>query len=97
MARSASTMYPPFPTDVPTAQLSKISLQKLLSADKAESAALFECCKSPGFFFLDLRDSPQGEELLEDVAKAFDASKALFDLDLDKKMINALKPGRAYG
>lgn len=97
MAPSEPSTYPPFPCDVPTAQLSKVSLRKLLSADRAESDALYESCKTSGFFLLDLTATPQGEELLQDVVKAFDVAKALFDLGVEEKMVYAMKPGRAYG
>ena len=97
MASTPTSTYPPFPSDVPTAYLPKVSLWKLLSADRAESAALYESCKMSGFFLLDLTATPQGEEILQDVLKAFDMAKALFELSFEKKMEYALKPGRTYG
>lgn len=97
MAPSPPSKYPPFPCDVPTAQLSKVSLRKLLSADRAESDALYESCKASGFFLLDLTATPQGEEILQDVVKAFDMAEALFELGVEEKREYSMKPGRAYG
>lgn len=46
---------PPFPDDVPTAPLLRLSLQKLVSGDAQESARLWKACTELGFFYLDLR------------------------------------------
>ena len=46
---------PPFPNNVPTAPLLKISLAKLLRHDKEEQNRLWEACCDLGFFYLDLR------------------------------------------
>lgn len=45
----------PFPDDVPTAPLLRISLQKLLKNDPSEALKLFRACTNEGFFYLDLR------------------------------------------
>jgi len=97
MAHFPPKEYPPFPSDVPTAQLSKISLRKLLSANGAELEALYKSYKISGFFLLDLSATPHGEEILQDVAKAFEMAEALFKLDLEEKMKYSMKPGRSYG
>lgn len=89
-------MYSPFSSDVPTAHQSKVSLRKLLLADKAESAALYEFCKTSGFFLLDSTATPQGEEIYQNVLKAFDMAKALFELSVEERMEYATKPRRAY-
>ena len=54
---------PPFPTDVPTAPLLRISLAKLLAHDVAEEEALFVACRDLGFFYLDLRDAKSSSYL----------------------------------
>lgn len=58
MAPFESLTYSSFSGDVPTAQLFKVSLQKLLAADGVESDALYEFCKTFGFFLLDLTVTP---------------------------------------
>lgn len=46
---------PPFPADVPTAPLLRLSLQKLIDKDALESTRLWKACTELGFFYLDLR------------------------------------------
>ena len=46
---------PPFPEDVPTAPLLRISLSKLVQGDQKEIDKLWEACCELGFFYLDLR------------------------------------------
>ena len=82
--------HPPFPTDVPTAQVTRVSLSKLLSNDKAETDALFEACKTSGLFMVALDDGAQGEELIGDASNVFRAGEKIFDLDYDEKMKYAM-------
>lgn len=46
---------PPFPEDVPTAPLLRISLSKLTIGDREEISKLWKACCELGFFYLDLR------------------------------------------
>ncbi|PYH70799.1 oxidoreductase [Aspergillus vadensis CBS 113365] len=57
---------PPFPSDLPVASLSKISLEGLKNNTAGEVEKLFEACQKWGFFLLDLRESDQGATLLQD-------------------------------
>lgn len=59
-----------FPTDVPTIELEKISLNKLLNDDEVESRKMFEICASTGFFYLDMMDHPKGRQLWADACHA---------------------------
>lgn len=54
---------PPFPTDVPTAPLLRLSLQKLLNNDTHEIRRLYDTCCDVGFFYLDLRNAASPELL----------------------------------
>lgn len=47
---------PPFPDDVPTAPLFRLSLKRLLDHDSEEEDKLWQACRNLGFFYLDLRD-----------------------------------------
>ncbi|KAJ6134066.1 hypothetical protein N7523_000388 [Penicillium sp. IBT 18751x] len=76
---------PPFPDDVPTAPLLRLSLKKLLAGDSTECERLFQTCVEIGFFYLDLQDSEQGVSLLSDADKLFLVGEKLFDLSLDEK------------
>ena len=76
---------PPFPASVPTAPLLRISLSKLQSNDVRESARFFQACKALGFFYLDLRDASEGQEILGQLDDLFDVGKRLFELELEEK------------
>lgn len=55
--------YPaPFPEDVPTIPLERISLCKLLNGDKVEAERVFNICTSTGFFYLDMLDHATGRQ-----------------------------------
>src|SRR5690349_11119634 len=55
--------YPPFPNDLPTAPLVKISLEKLVQDVDSERDLLFEACRHIGFFYLDLHNTFLGKTL----------------------------------
>lgn len=46
---------PPFPSDVPTCPLVRISLARLLHGDEEEEDRLWRACCELGFFYIDLR------------------------------------------
>lgn len=74
---------PPFPDDVPTAPLLRISLSKILQRDKIELERFNRACEDLGFFYLDL--TGPGNVLLRDADKLFDIGEELFDLPLEEK------------
>ena len=76
---------PPFPDDVPTAPLLRLSLKSLLNNDKEESNRFFTACKDVGFFYLDLEGTREGQSLLEDAEALFGVGSELFDLPLEEK------------
>ena len=56
--------YPaPFPEDVPTIELEKISLCRLLNGDAAEAERVFNICITTGFFYLDMLDHATGRQI----------------------------------
>ncbi|EAT79360.1 hypothetical protein HBI56_050930 [Parastagonospora nodorum] len=62
-----SDLFPaPFPNDVKTVHLETLSLAKLLQNDEGELRRIYENCKDPGFFQLDLTDDDRGIQLLRD-------------------------------
>lgn len=73
--------YPAFPSDIPLANIPKISLSKLTSGDKYEGDSLFEACREYGFFLLELNSLPEGQELLKDANNLFDVAQATLTLD----------------
>lgn len=76
---------PPFPDDVPTAPLLRLSLKKLLAGDTTEYERLFQASVDIGFFYLDLQNSDHGSALLADADALFDVGERLFELSLAEK------------
>ena len=82
---------PPFPHDIPTAPLFKLSLQKLASRDPIEAAQLFTAAKETGFFYLNLDDMPEGRSILSDAGELFRVAGPVFDESNGMK--ETLRPG----
>lgn len=84
---------PPFPTDIPTAPLLRISLQKLLDKDASEIDKVWKASQELGFFYLDLRDavsttsnpSIDGPALQQDIDALFSLGEQLFALPVEEK------------
>lgn len=76
---------PPFPADVPTADLPRISYAKIQAGDEIEADRLFEACKRWGFFLLDLRDNLDGSAFLDLADQVEEIGRNFFDLDLEEK------------
>jgi Isopenicillin N synthase and related dioxygenases len=76
---------PPFPDDVSTAPLLRLSSGKLLAGDPTEYRMLFQASTDIGFFYLDLSDSDQGSSLLGDADNLFQVGERLFELSLEEK------------
>jgi hypothetical protein len=70
---------PPFPDDVPTASMHRISLTDLRSGDGATAKALLTACQGLGFFLLDLNGDSVGEQIIDEVDQL---------LGLDKDVLN---------
>ncbi|KAF2085359.1 Clavaminate synthase-like protein, partial [Saccharata proteae CBS 121410] len=93
---------PPFPSDVPTAPLLRISLAKLLQEDADELDRLWQACCDLGFFYIDLRSdgaanghegsagsanvSINGTQLLRDADELFEVQKKFFELPVEEKL-----------
>ncbi|KAG0650099.1 Glutamine hydroxylase [Hyphodiscus hymeniophilus] len=73
----------PFPDDVPTAPLLRLSLSKLRN-EPEESNRLFSASKDLGFFYLDLKEDKLGEELLEEAKDLFALGPRLYELGRDE-------------
>ncbi len=83
----------PFPEDVPTAKLETLSMAKLMANDEDEARRLFENCKDPGFFNLDLTDHPDGVQLLKDAVVCARLTKSVFTLPMEVKQAYKPLPG----
>lgn len=93
---------PPFPTNVPTVPLHRISLSNLLSGNEQETANLYRACKDLGFFYLDLRESSSssssstGQTLLSTSSALFTLGAKVFSLPTSEKTKYDLKDQGSY-
>jgi isopenicillin N synthase-like dioxygenase len=92
---------PPFPENVPTAPLLRISLEKLLQHDSGEEERCWNACCDLGFFYLDLRTSGSqqsidGEALLENANQLFQVMTDFYDLDVQEKVKYDFKEQGSY-
>lgn len=76
---------PPFPDDVSTAPLLRLSSAKLLAGDPNECERLFKASTDIGFFYLDLSDTEAGSSLLSDADTLFQVGEELFQLSVNEK------------
>lgn len=82
---------PPFPDDVATAPLLRISLKKLLNQDQEEINKVWTASRELGFFYLDLIDASSndktvdGPALLKDINALFSLGEDLFALPTAEK------------
>ncbi|KAF3035683.1 hypothetical protein E8E12_005279 [Didymella heteroderae] len=86
---------PPFPDNVPTAPLLRISLSKLLASDADEQQRCWRACQELGFFYLDLRGN-DGEMLLGDADNLFALMKTFYDLPVSEKVKYDFKRKGSY-
>lgn len=74
--------YPDFSdSDVPVADIPKVSLSKLQAGSDEDSLKLWQACRREGFLFLDLNACEQGETLLHYGGKMFDLIEKTLTLD----------------
>ncbi|KAH7357207.1 hypothetical protein BKA65DRAFT_393146 [Rhexocercosporidium sp. MPI-PUGE-AT-0058] len=83
----------PLPEGLPTYDLPKISLAKLIEGDKAEAKAVFDVCARNGFFYLNLMDHPLGRKLWENGCKARNIGQhAAATIPLEEKKAFLMRP-----
>lgn len=78
-------LYPPFPSDLPTAPLESISLQKLESGDAVESLTFFNSCQNLGFLYLNLLGSKLGESILANAERLHELQQEFYALPHKEK------------
>jgi hypothetical protein len=74
---SLDNTIPPFPDDVPTVPIARISYSKLKCSDENEMNKVLKASQSDGFFYLDLTGDPAGQSLLNDNEDVLAISNAL--------------------
>jgi hypothetical protein len=98
------TDLPPFPTDVPTAPLLRISLKKLIEHDENEINKVWKASQELGFFYLDLRSATSadsqinGPALLKDIEALFSLGENIFELPTpEKQEYDFIEKGSYFG
>ena len=81
---------PPFPDNLPIAEIPSISYKKMLEGDVPEIGKLLAAVRTVGFFRLDLRDSGMGQALLKSANTMFQLSAETFALPFSKKMADSM-------
>ncbi|KAI4846582.1 Clavaminate synthase-like protein [Aureobasidium sp. EXF-8845] len=71
---------PPFPEDIPTAPLLRISLSKLTRGDQGEIDKLWEACCELGFFYLDLRNASTSPNNIPKASSVNDLAEKHFEV-----------------
>ncbi|KAL2862348.1 putative oxidoreductase, 2OG-Fe(II) oxygenase family [Aspergillus lucknowensis] len=94
--RNIFTGLPPFPEDVPTAPLLRLSLKKLAERDAAETQRLSRACEDLGFFYLDLQDSGSATRILDNADELFKIGAELFELPLAEKQQYDFSSQKSY-
>lgn len=90
--------YPPFPQEIPCASLVKISLAKLFAGDTEQSKAMFDCCRTVGFFLLDLSGSNVGEAIVKDTDAILEITKRTLALpENEKEKYKVAPPKKLFG
>lgn len=91
---------PPFPSDIPVANIPILSFQKLRDNDSAEAEKLYEACQEHGFFLLDVIGSNEGERLLHNAETMFALTEEVLNLEkatLDQFAYDAPRSLLGYG
>ncbi|QSZ28661.1 hypothetical protein DSL72_003160 [Monilinia vaccinii-corymbosi] len=84
--------YPPFPTNIPIADVPVLSFAKLANNDEHESHALFEASRRIGFFQLDFTGCLFGDEFLKSTEEMFDLNAELYSLPQEELKKYAYNP-----
>lgn len=83
---------PPWPSDIPTLELPRVSLYRLRARDTDEEAHVFQSCRQLGFFLLDLSDDDVGTDLMAHIAKVLHLTRAFYAQADDAKLAYAVDP-----
>ena len=84
----------PFPDNVRTAKITRISSEKLFVYDEIESERLYHACQTYGFFNLDLTGSEDGRAFQADLKAMYLLDQKLHSLPDEEKIAKAYAPPR---
>lgn len=89
---------PPFPSNVPTAPFLRINLKNLLDGHIDEEEKLWRACCDLGFFYLDLRETVDGEGLIQSAEECFGLAEGVFSLPVEEKQkYDLMEEGSYFG
>jgi isopenicillin N synthase-like dioxygenase len=71
---------PSFPDHVPVSPMYTVSLAQLHAQDASAARNMLHACQELGFFLLDLRHDPLGEDVIGEVDALFTAGKDIMNL-----------------
>lgn len=93
IAPASHSELPPFPDGLPLAPIARISQEKLLKNDAEEAERVLEACRTHGFFYLDLTDNDDGQNLLKESEDLLRLAYRAFDSPAEEKQKFALVKG----
>ncbi|KAI0188237.1 oxidoreductase [Astrocystis sublimbata] len=76
---------PPFPDNIPTAEIATISLSDLRNGDASASGNLLASAQHLGFFLLDLSGDETGNKVVDEIDRLFDSTRVVMNLSDEVK------------
>lgn len=88
---------PPFPDNVPTYNLPRLMLSKLISNDLEQSRLMFDTFQEHGFALLDMQDCAEGRTVLEGATKMLEVTREVtLGLNLEEKLKFEVSPPKRF-
>ena len=75
---TSQSILPPFPPDMPTADIATVAYDKLIAGDETQAQAIYDAATGYGFFYL------SGHDI--DASSMFGLADKVFDLPLNEKL-----------
>lgn len=90
------TRYPPFPSEIPSIDLERLSSDKLMKNDAIKSKKLFKASQDTIFFLVDLKGSKHGETMFKHAKNASGLNKQIHELEQAELKLYAFKHINGY-
>jgi hypothetical protein len=79
---SLENTFPPFPKDIPTVPIARLSYNKLTTSCKNKMKKVLRTCGTDRFFYFDLTDGLIGQALLNEADDILNVAKGALNLPL---------------
>lgn len=76
---------PSFPDGLPEIELCRLPLSGILQHDRAIESRLLDICRTQGFFYVDLTETPEGRSLLDYADRLQELAKTAFAIPWEEK------------